>query len=213
MTVDEMVSILDDHGFGDTLTARKVEALNNRYHEICGEHPWPFLEATAAITTDANGKITTPAGSAIRAVIRVYLNRRISWMRRDELIDRYGASLTTAGEPHTFYTIANEVYLYPISQVTAQGTIDYLRIEADLAAGGAESTVAIPARYHRAIVYGALVDLYTMEDDPELAQAFELQYERKKERMYGDIMRRQYDRPDTVYMIDDGFGYDLDDRW
>ena len=208
MTVDEMVSLLDDHGFEDTATDRKIEALNTAYHEICANEPWPFLEATSSVTLDADGLVTSPAASDVRAVTRLFLDPigRMDWIRRDEFLDIYFPDTDLAGDPELYYFVGDSIYVYPIPASSPTGVIDYLKVETELAAGGAEATILLPPRHHKVIVYRALVDLYTMEDDPELAAAFNAMYETKLQKMYGDLMRRQYDRPQTVRYVDDGFG-------
>jgi hypothetical protein len=54
-------------------------------------------------------------------------------------------------------------------------------------------------------VYRALIDLYTMEDDPELAAAFKALYDDKLARLVADMNRRQSDRPNVIGWVDDGF--------
>lgn len=210
MTVDELVGILDDHGFEDTLDTRKIEALNTAYHEICAQEPWPFLEATTDATIDTStGKVTAPATGAVRAVTRFFADPlgRLDWIRRDEFLDLYFPDTDLDGDPFLYFFIGQDIYVYPIPAADPSTVLDYLKVEDELESGGAETTILLPPRHHKIIAYRALVDLYTMEDDPELAASFNALYQDKLARMYGDLMRQQYDRPLTVKYVDDGFGF------
>ena len=202
MDVPSIISALDDHGFADTSTPRKLEAINSAYHDLCARMPWPFLEATAAVTTDAQGKVTSPTDiRAVREFSAGDYTGDIQWLRRDEFLGQYMDRRTETGNPYYYFFQAGSLYVWPIKNASSWGVLDYYRAEPDLGSTDAEALILLPPRHHRRLIDGALVYLYNMEDDPELAAIYDERFERGIMNMMFDLQTRQTDRPDTIKVL------------
>jgi len=78
----------------------------------------------------------------------------------------------------------------------------YLRWSTEIVQTTAESAILIPKYYHEAIVLKALVALYVMEDDTDLAVGIENLFEDKITRMRASVWQRQFDMPDFIHSVD-----------
>jgi len=71
-----------------------------------------------------------------------------------------------------------------------------------------QASILLPPRHHQTIVLGALFRLYKMEDDPENGNMFQVDYENKIQQMHEDLFRRQYQRSDQIFVVDEDDLYD-----
>lgn len=206
MDVAEMVTDLGDHGFTDTGTETKVRVLQDTIWEIEALRPWPFLETSTTLDFDGSSAVATNLPTDIRAVLKVVSTASgidLDPTTVPDLEEFAGASLTTVGAPLAYYFEGEELRLWPVPPAgTGSIRLRYLRTSAEITSGSVEADILIPKRHHRAIVLGALIRLYDMEDDPELADRFQGHYEARIERMVEDLFRKQYDRPDFIRVQD-----------
>lgn len=210
-----MLSELNDHGFTDTSTTRKLALLQDTIWEIETEEPWPFVEAPSVnLNFDGTSDIATNMPAAFRASLRVkdlVTGRRITPLRLDAFEDQVGINHAQSGDPIYYYFEGSALKFWPIPpSSTGRLKLRYLRVSAAITDTSAESAFLIPPRHHRAIVLGALHKLYLMEDDPELAMGYKALYDEKLKRMRQDLWQQQFDRPDSILVVDpDDYDWDF----
>src|SRR5688572_31941548 len=110
-----MLAEIRDHGFDDLTDSRILSFLNDTYYDICTREPWPFLEATAAVTVNSDGKVTSP--TSIDKVLSFHdtgIGRSLTPMRLDDFSTTYSSNLTQTGDPYAYFFIGDELYVYPI---------------------------------------------------------------------------------------------------
>lgn len=204
MDVSEMITEINDHGFGDLSTASKVAVINDTIWDICSREGWPFLETvTTSVTVDSDGKISAPTGiGKILSLVNVTDSYSLIPERREFLDKQSGGLLSQTGDPRYYYRVGNNFYVFPID-TTKSWSLSYIKIPTELTDASTESAIAIPARHQRIIVLGALAKLYFREDDPELGALFDEQMEGRVANMREDMWKWNYDRPDRIYVIDE----------
>jgi hypothetical protein len=209
MDVSEMITDLGDHGFTDTGTTTKVRVLQDTIWEIEGLRPWPFLETTTDLTFDGASPVPSNFPADFKAALKlrdIQRNVALNPLDKNDL-ENHAYDLTNVRVPEVYYPIASQLELWPIPPASTTVRMRYLKSSAAINSGSVASAILIPARHHRVVVLGALVRLYDMEDDPELAVRFEGHYENRLLKMIEDIFRKQYDRPDFV-RVDDPDSWD-----
>lgn len=206
MDISDVLDELDDHGFSDTAQERKLSVVNDTIQDICAREPWPFLEASAAITLSAGDEAPTlPA--RFRAAIGLIIPSQGVVMtpeRLDTIAKTYPNSLASTGLPYFYYFVGSELRVLPVPGTDYAAMLFYLQDHPEVDENTLGTELLIPSRHHRAIVLGSVTKLYAMEDDPELSALFNQQYEERLARMESDSWKRQYDRPDRVVDIWDG---------
>lgn len=205
MDVSEMITDLGDHGFTDASTNTKVRVLQDAIWEIESLRPWPFLETSINLTFDGTSGLATNFPSNFRAALllkNAASGLRLEPVDQTDLEDLAGTQIAKVAAPVLYYPEAEKLKLWPVPPNGTTVRMRYLRVSDKIASGTLESAILIPARHHRLIVLGALVRLYDMEDDPELAARFQSHYEARLERMVEDLFRKQYDRPEYVRVTD-----------
>lgn len=206
-----MLSELADHGFSDTATARKVGVLNDALYDLESREPWAFLEKSVDLTFSGVSGLPTNVPVDFRSALSakdLVTGYRIQWIpltRFEQLMGPSGDYAITGGAQ--YYYIENGVPKFwplPPSSTTVRFKYHAMTpILLDTGPGSLEANILLPIRHHRAIVLGALQRLYDMEDDPELASRFEGQFEQRIQRMKADLQKQQYDRPDTIEIVND----------
>lgn len=211
MDAPAIIAELDDHGFADTSSTRKVAHINATYWRICGFKPWPFLEKTVALNFDGSSPTPTNMPTDFKAVQSIWgpdgpiHHERIETLRR-----AYGTDMTTVGQPIYFYFLANTLRFYPVPPAgTGTLQLDYIHRPAALTAVSTEGDIVIPLQYHRLLVTGTLTKLYRMEDDPDNAAWAADEFKELFNEMFADMWQRQFDRPDRVFVTDpEEYDYD-----
>lgn len=204
--VSDMIAELDDHGFGDTTTTRKVALLNATISNLCGLEPWPFLEKSFQLSFDGTSGKASNFPSNFRALLTLTdpsTGRTINHERADVLRKRYADQWSLVDAPNFFYTESGLIRAYPIPPSGYKLNSLYLCTHPVLTSNSLEADILIPARHHRVPVAGTLYKLYTMEDDPELASVFKAEYKDNIADMREDLSHLQYDRPDRIWVTDD----------
>jgi hypothetical protein len=210
MTVAEILTELVNHGFEDETTEQKLFVINDTLYDIESREPWPFLEKTT--TLDFNGTSPTPTNmpADYKAVLWLFDNSNLVslWPERLSTVRDRFSPLTTVSDPTVYYFVGTQLRLYPTPGVsTGRYQLDYVATQQEVGENTPEADILLPKRHHRAIVLGALHRLYYMEDDPENGQIFDQKYEERLMRMHEDVFRRQYQRADQIFVIDE------DDEW
>lgn len=196
-----MLSEIDDHGFADISTTRKVNAINNAMWEIESMEQWPFLETSITLTFNGSSGTPTNAPSNFRTILRakdLTTGRRIGWVRLDEYEDTVGLQASLVGNPTIFYLEGGVVKFWPIPSASATVRMRYIKYTTAVTDLSAESAFSIPPQYHNAIVMGALGRIYDMEDDPELSERARGRMETEVARMKVAVFQNQLDRPDFI---------------
>ena len=201
MDVAEMLEEIDDHGFTDTDSDRKLSMLNDAMYDAASRDSWPFMEETVTLTFSGS--------SAVPSNLPADFERPVSLVRTDdrvkltpvryEVVDSWNADLTQSGQALYYYLLGDQLNVWPVPGTSDTIRMRYIKTPAALTAGTLSAAVDWPLRHHRVIVLGALFKLYDMEDDPELAVRFQQQFEQRIQQMAGDVFSRQLDRPDVIY--------------
>jgi hypothetical protein len=212
MDVSEILSELVDHGFEDTSTERKLAKINDAIWDIESREPWPFLEKTVALNFDGASPAPTNMPTDFKTALWLFdLTNGVSlWPERLSTIrDRYGNQISLVSDPASYYFVAGQIRLYPVPPVsTGRFQLDYIATQVELTENDVSTSILLPARHHQAIVLGALFRLYKMEDDPENGNMFQIDFENKIQQMHEDLFRRQYQRSDQIFVIDEDDIYD-----
>ena len=170
--------------------------VNQSYLEICDRQSWPFLETVASDTHPID--LTD-----IRQVLTVYdtgQERVIPGAERAFLID-LGYILSDTGDAEYWYFDDHDsLKLYPVSTNSIQ--VRYIKVPAELSAD--DDTPVIPARFHDAIVAGAVVRAAHSAGDWERASRAQGLFDRRLTDMTVALLNRST-TPDTQmvrYSID-----------
>ena len=210
MTVAEIITELLNHGFEDETNEQKLFVINDTLWDIESREPWPFLEKTTALSFDGTSPSPTDMPTDFKAALWLFDNtNQVSlWPERLSTVRDRFSPLTTVGDPSVYYFVGNQLRLFPTPGVaTDRYQLDYVATQPKVTETTAETGILLPVRHHRAIVLGALWRLYKMEDDPENGGQFQQDYESKILQMHEDVFRRQYQRADQIFVIDE------DDEW
>lgn len=204
MDVSAIISALDDHGFEDTLTTRKLEVLNDTYWDFCSRMSWPFLVKSATLTTTSGTRTpnSLPADFNKAISLRVVETDIKLMPERLENIYVQDPNANDTGDPENYYFVGNALRIYPTPDGTYTVTMHYYSWPPALLSTDLEATLLIPSRHHRVLVLGCLYKLYNMEDDTDIAKEFERMYEERITRLIDDLMSEQYDRPDYIVDVD-----------
>lgn len=133
---------LNDAGTG---LAKAKRLLNQAMHELNGEEPWPFLEATA---TGSAPLTIADASGQFESVWDSTNNQMLQRIARVELQQRYGDNLDDTGTPSWWYrTNVGVVNVYPVQAVSL--SVRYFKVGTDLSSGG--DLPLMPDRFRVAI--------------------------------------------------------------
>lgn len=210
-SVTDMIAEMDDHGFGDTTTIRKVSLLNATVSNLCAIEPWPFLEKTIQLSFDGTSGKASNFPADFRAQLTLTdpsTGRTINHERADVLRKRYASQWGLVDSPLYFYKETGIIRAYPLPTSGYKLDSLYLCVHPVLTSGSLETDILLPPRHHRVLVAGTLYKLYTLEDDPELGQVFKQEYKDNIADMREDLVQQQYDRPDRIWVTDDD-DYDM----
>jgi hypothetical protein len=206
MTSAQFLDSLGDYGFADTGLNRKIEKIQAAVWDIESRKPWPFLEASMLLNYAGGSDTASNAPTDLRQALRVRdmtTGRRLNPMRLDDADDAIGTELTLAGDPLFYYFEAGQLKVWPLPPAaTGRLKLRYIKRSAAISDSSPEAAYLIPAQHHEAILFGALVRLYDMEDDVELAVRFQGLYEKRIAEMVDDVFKQQYDQPDYIRVFD-----------
>lgn len=212
MNVTDLISELNDHGFTDTQTTRKMALINDTVWDVCSREPWPFLEGTTTLTFDGINSTPTNTPADFHQVIDAVDSQAsmpLQPLRADYVEKTFmGPSFSAVGNPQGYYFDGDKLRFYPTPVASSTVWMRYLRLQPALGNSDLEAAILIPPRHHRVVILGTLWKLYDLEDDTELSARFEQHYENKLIQMRNDVWMKQYDRPDRIAVVDDDdFGY------
>lgn len=205
MDMAGFISLLNDHGFEDTSSTRKVEAINDAQNDIAGREPWPFLEKEIDLTFSGSSGVATNLPADLRAVLQLVnkaTGATISPSRNDDWTKWFIMYANDVADPFTFYFVGNQMRLHPKPPASTLARLLYISTPATLIDVSPESAFVIPPRHHRAIAYVALSNLYSMEDDQENALDFTNKAEKRIQEMRSDLWQRQFQSPDFIHIVD-----------
>lgn len=208
MDVANIITELNNHGFTDTADDQKMFVLNDTIWEVEAMEPWPFLEKSIALNTDGTNPNPTNWPSDFKQV-KFMADTTVGvgvWPERVETVrDRYAQDFLTASDsnPFLYYIWGGELRFYPIPPAASgRFYMDYVATQPELTSSSVEADILMPKRHHRVYVLGTLYKLYALEDDLQNAQAFQSMYNDRIQLMREDLLRKQYQRPDVVFMTD-----------
>lgn len=200
------LSALGDYGFTDTSTPRKIEKIQSAIWDIERRKPWPFLETSLLLDYAGGSAVASNTPTDLRAVVRardMSTGARLVPMRLDDADDYIGTQTTQSGDPSIYYREGGQLKVWPVPPAASDRIqLKYIRRSPAITDSSAESAYLIPATHHEVILFGALVRLYDMEDDVELAQRFQGLYEQGIQTMIDDVFHDQFDRTDFIHVYD-----------
>lgn len=208
MDMPAILSDLNDHGFSDTTTTRKVAVVQDTIWQFEGLRPWPFLEKVKYLDSSAASNTFSDFPSDFRATVRLKdltLGRRLQPYRAEDVEDMTGTQHAKAGDPELYFFEENNLKVWPVptTAATDRFKLVYVRWSDAVTDTSAESAILLPKYFHRGIIVnGALSRLYDMEDDTELATRFEQKQQGAIAQAVEALWQRQYDRPDFVKVAD-----------
>lgn len=207
-STNDIIVILDDHGFLDTDTTTKVAFINDAIADFCAREAWPFLEAEPVTLTfdGSSGTPDTGMPDNLRAVVSVIdlsTGRTIAPERIDNLEKRYPLLLTQTGNPPGFYYfIGTELHFAGIPPSDFTARLRYIQYHPQITSDSVLADFLIPQRFWMTIVFGALIRLYDLDDDPETSARFEQHFESRIAAIRSELWQRQFDRSDTIVITD-----------
>jgi hypothetical protein len=213
MTVADMQAELSQHGFGDIDSSQQLRVINDTLWNIVGRDKWPFREKTIALNFDGISPVPSNLPTDFRQVsyIADTTTGEAVWPERIETIrDRFSTNMTVVQDPAVFfYFIGSQIRFYPIPAASVgRYQLDYIARQPALTLASVDTDILIPIEYHRVIVLGALYKLYLMNDDTENVPLFQSDFENGIGQMREELMRRQYMRPDQIFVTDESDEWD-----
>lgn len=210
MLVADIISELDDHGFADTGSIRKVGVIQDTIWQIEGLKPWPFLQTTWTLNFDgtnsypANWATLNPSFRASKRLKDLSNGRRLAYVRDEEFDDYVGTNYAQTGPPQLYYFgDAGALNVWPIPPAGSTLRLRGSRWSDPITAATTESGILIPKFFHRGlIVNGSLQRLYAMEDDTELAPIFQSYQSEALDMATETLFKSQYDRADHIRVTD-----------
>lgn len=200
MLASEMVTEVRDHGFDDLTESRILSFLNDAYFDICAREPWPFLEATATLTINASGLVTSPTN--VTSVLNIYDSTnggKLAPQRLDDISDLYGTDLAPAeAQARHYYFVGPSIYVYPVPSATLK--MNYIR-EPEPLTTSPDTEPILPTHAHRLLVTGALAKAAVMEDDPDLAAVYTNMFETRLSQARSALWMRQYDQTESIQNV------------
>jgi hypothetical protein len=216
MNVSDMMSELTDAGYGDVSTTRQVSYINDTLWDITFREKWPFREKTLSLTFDGVSPTPTNWPTDFSQAVWVFdtsLGDAI-WPERVETIrDRYASNMVATGVNNlvfSYYFVNKTIFFYPIPTADATGRyqIDYIAKQNELTSASLEADILLPKEFHRAVVAGTLYRLAMLFDDVDIAPMYQAEYENKITQMREELLRRQYQRPDQIFVTDESDEWD-----
>lgn len=216
MNVSDMTSEISDAGYGDVSSTRQVSYINDTLWDITYREKWPFREKNVIFTFDGISDVPTNWPTDFSQAVWVYdtdLGDAI-WPERIETIrDRYANALTNTAVNNVvfaYYFVNKTMHFFPIPPAdnTGRYQMDYIAQQPTLTAASLEADILLPPAFHRAIVAGTLYKLAMLYDDVDIAPIYQAEYENKLVQMREELLRRQYQRPDQIYVTDESDEWD-----
>jgi hypothetical protein len=207
VNVSDMLTDINGHGFQDTSDTDKVALINDTIWDVGSREPWPFLTKSVNLNFDGTNPYPTNMPVDFRAVqwLADLSTGEAIWPERLETVrDRYSSTTTPVDTPFLFYFVGEQLRLYPTPPASiGRFLLDYYAVQVAVTSSTLEASILMPPRHHRVYVLGTLAKLYSREDDNDLAAQKMQEYEQRLERMKEDFFRKQYMRPDRVFVTDE----------
>jgi hypothetical protein len=211
VTVDELLTSMNEFGFEDTDISEKTNALNFAIKNITQRKLWSFLDTVVTLTFSGSSATPSNVPSDLRAVRKMIDNatgRRIRFKRTDDMEEQYGTTLTQSGDPYFYYFEGRTLKVYQVPSATTTARLRYARFAGKVQSGDPESSIIVPPDGHEAVLFRALQHLYDLEDDSELAQRFEAKAENSIALLAETFEVLQTDEAEYIHVVDDDDWYD-----
>lgn len=205
MTVNDLMLALDDYGYEDTGTTRKVEKIQAAIWAIERREAWPFLQTTSDLTFAGGSQLPVTQPVRFRAGVRakdMTTGIRLEAVRLEDAEDYIGVNYTLDSDPTIYYFEGGQLKVWPQPPAGRVVRFKYVQRSAPITADSTEADILIPAEHYEAIILGALMRLSVMEDDEEIAAAVAPLFEQAVAEMVADVMPEQFDRTDYIHVFD-----------
>lgn len=184
MNAAQLVNLCEER-FGDTGNAIHTEAewlsyLNAAYRDFLRATKWPNLvtETTATIAAGTRS-VALPSAAQQGGVVSVFVDGDPLEPQPPDLPIRNIRHWTDRPTIPVYWQIrGGRIVVLPAWSAGGTLTIAYLQAPTALVAGGSPSTPVIPETYHDALVSGALARAYRDDGNPELAAAYQEEFDR-----------------------------------
>ena len=210
MDVSEIISELNDHGFTDTGTNRKVSMIQQTIWEVEGREPWPWCEEIVALDYDGSSAVATNMPTDFRTLLWIKdtsTGLSLTFLRQEEAEAKIGTEYTQSGDPRYYYFEANELKVWPVPPASADRLrMHYLKWSPEITDATLEADILLPTQHHRLLVWGTLWKLYDMEDDPELAARYQQHFENGLVALRASMWQRQLGQVESILQVDDDYG-------
>lgn len=215
MNVSDMMSEIADAGYGDVSTTRQVSYINDTLWDITYREKWPFREKNLMLNFDGTSPVPSNWPTDFSQVTWVYDTDQgfgIFPERIETIRDRFSTTISVTGPmnvPFSYYFINKTMYFYPIPPAsTGRFGMDYIAQQPELTSSSLATDILLPAPFHRAIVAGTLYKLAMLFDDVDIAPIYQADFENKLNLMREELLRRQYQRPDQIFVTDESDEWD-----
>lgn len=205
MTVNDLMLALDDYGYEDTGTTRKVEKIQAAIWAIERREAWPFLQTTADLTFAGGTQLPAAQPDRFRAGIRakdMTTGIRLEAVRLEDAEDYIGVNYDLDSDPTIYYFEGGQLKVWPRPPAGRVVRFKYVQRSAPITADSTDADILIPSEHYEAILLGALMRLAVMEDDEEIAAAVAPLFEQLIAEMVADVMPEQFDRTDYIHVFD-----------
>lgn len=203
-----IIDELDDHGFADTPSNRKIAIVNSIVWRTLARADFPFLDGETDIALSAGSNVVTLPADYLRPVSLTIRSEGVVLApdRLQVVNKKYVNQMADTGTPFLYYPVGDSTHasgyalrVFPIPDNDYTLHFQYRKQQTELSSSSAESAILIPKRHHRElIVNGALSRLYAMEDDPENSGLFRGFYDEAVAVLMDDLSLPQSDRPDYI---------------
>lgn len=177
-------------------SAAKLNVLiNEGIREIAKRFAWPFLEASATITTVADTQsYAMPADwRRTQAITEDDMTNRLDRITFDEASEMYGGNTPTGTPARKFYIYQEKIWLVPIPSEVNAYTHHYLKEITLLTDDTDEPEFA--SDYHYTPAFWAIARVWEQEEEFGKMDAQEARFDRAVEMMARHYLNRSEDKP------------------
>ena len=212
--VTDILQVIDDHGFLDTDTNTKLAFLNDAITDFCSRELWPFLEADpVTLTFDGTNPYPTNLPTNFQTVISIVdpVTGRVILPNRVDTLEKQAAQLMTqlGPDPLYYYFDGNKLKFASIPPASFTARMRYIQYHPEVTSSTDSTGFLIPKRFWMALVFGTLIRLYDLDDDPQMSARYEQHLETRIASIRASLWQRQVDQPDAVTITDPDYLIDF----
>lgn len=190
------------YGYGEVDRTNLKTWLNEAYEDLVRQHKWPFLEATATITTVAGTQtVAVPTSPPVlffgrlKPTVEIDEPRFLSEMDfREYMPHREYTDANDRGVPEMYSIFAGNFNFYPVPDAVYTYSMRYWKGVGTLPSGDSD-TYLIPDMYLDILVLGALSRAAMRENDMGKYQVYMTQHTVNVQQMLRNYKSQQQETP------------------